>query len=57
MLRPILIILLSLLSFRTTSAQQPDQRIGELINSEDWFGLEREYPKLKDSMILLPKNK
>ena len=50
MLRPILIILLSLLSFRTTSAQQPDQRIGELINSEDWFGLEREYPKLKDSM-------
>ena len=50
MLRPILIILLSLLSFRTTSAQQPDQRIGELINSEDWFGLDREYPKLKDSM-------
>ena len=50
MLRPILIILLSLLSFRTTSAQQPDQHIGELINSEDWFGLDREYPKLKDSM-------
>ncbi|MBQ9170797.1 MAG: clan AA aspartic protease [Bacteroidaceae bacterium] len=32
------------------SAQQPDQRIGELVNSEDWFRLDKEYPMLKDSM-------
>jgi len=50
MLRPFLIILLSLLSFQTISAQQPDQRIGELINTENWFGLDREYPLLKDSI-------
>lgn len=50
MSRIIIIILLSLLSFRTISAQQPDQRIGELINTEDWFELEKEYPILKDSI-------
>lgn len=50
MLRLFLIILLSLLSFQTISAQQPDQRIGELINTENWFGLDKEYPILKDSI-------
>ena len=50
MSRIVIIILLSLLSFRTISAQQPDQRIGELINTENWFGLEKEYPILKDSI-------
>ena len=50
MLRLFLIILLSLLSFQAISAQQPDQRIGELINTENWFGLEKEYPLLKDSI-------
>ena len=50
MLRPLLIILLSLLTAQTISAQQPDQRIGELINTEDWFGLDKEYPILKDSI-------
>ena len=50
MLRTIIIILLSLLSSQTIFAQQPDQRIGELINTEDWFGLDKEYPLLKDSM-------
>lgn len=50
MSRIIIIIMLSLLSFRTISAQQPDQRIGELINTENWFGLDKEYPILKDSI-------
>lgn len=50
MLRKFLIILLSVLSSQMLSAQQPDQRIGDLINTEDWFGLEKEYPLLKDSM-------
>jgi len=50
MLRSFLIILLSLFSFQTISAQQPDQRIGELINTENWFGLDKEYPLLKDSI-------
>ena len=50
MLRPLLIILLSLFSSLVISAQQPDQRIGELVNTEDWFGLDKEYPILKDSI-------
>ncbi len=50
MSRIVIIILLSLLSFRTISAQQPDQRIGELINTENWFGLDKDYPLLKDSI-------
>ena len=50
MLRTVVIILLSLLTAQTVFAQQPDQRIGELINTEDWFGLDKEYPVLKDSI-------
>lgn len=50
MLKTIVIILLSLLSSQVIYAQQPDQRIGELINTEDWFGLDKEYPILKDSI-------
>ena len=50
MLKTIIIILLSLLSSQVIYAQQPDQRIGELINTEDWFGLDKEYPTLKDSI-------
>ena len=50
MLRPLLIILLSLFSSLVISAQQPDQRIGELVNTEDWFRLVKEYPILKDSV-------
>ena len=45
-----LTFLLSLFFSRMVSAQQPDQRIGELVNSEDWFRLDKEYPMLKDSM-------
>ena len=50
MLKTIVIILLSLLSSQLIYAQQPDQRIGELVNTEDWFGLDKEYPVLKDSI-------
>ncbi len=50
MLRSFLIIQLLLLYFQAISAQQPDQRIGELINTEDWFGLDKESPILKDSI-------
>ncbi|MBP3712265.1 MAG: clan AA aspartic protease [Bacteroidaceae bacterium] len=45
-----LTFLLSLFFSKMVSAQQPDQRIGELVNSEDWFRLDKEYPMLKDSM-------
>ena len=50
MARTIMILLLSLLSSQMISAQQSDQRIGELINTENWFGLDKEYPILKDSI-------
>ena len=50
MLRSFLIILLSLFSSLVISAQQPDQRIGELVNTEDWFRLDKEYKVLKDSV-------
>ena len=53
MLKTIVIILLSLLSSQVIYAQQLDQRIGELINTEDWFGLDKEYPILKDSIQTL----
>lgn len=50
MLRTVVIILLTLLTAQSVFAQQPDQRIGELVNTEDWFGLDKEYPVLKDSI-------
>ncbi len=50
MARTIMILLLSLFSSQMISAQQSDQRIGELINTENWFALDKEYPILKDSM-------
>ncbi len=50
MLKTIVVIMLSVLSSQVISAQQPDQRIGELINTEDWFSLDKEYPILKDSI-------
>ena len=31
-------------------AQDADQKISELINTENWFTLEEEFPKLKDSL-------
>ncbi len=34
----------------TLSAQNADQRINELLGSEDWFALNREYSEVKDSV-------
>jgi len=49
MKKTIITFLLVVSSF-TAMAQQADQRIGELLNSSDWFALDREYPALKDSV-------
>lgn len=35
-----------------STAQEADQKIGEIINRSDWFALEKEYPKLKDKMTV-----
>ena len=50
MIKAIIIILLSLLSYQTVSAQRPDERIAELINTGNWFVLDKEYSILKDSI-------
>lgn len=42
-------ILFLLIAF-TSSAQDADQRIGDLINQCDWFRLEEEYPKVADQI-------
>ena len=31
-------------------AQSADERVGHMLNTSDWFALEREYPALKDSV-------
>ena len=31
-------------------AQTADERVGHMLNTSDWFALEREYPALKDSV-------
>lgn len=36
--------------FRSVSAQEVDQQVGELINQCDWFRLEEEYPKVADQI-------
>ena len=42
--------LISILISATLSAQNPDQRINELLGSGDWFALNREYSEVKDSV-------
>lgn len=44
------IIIFFLSSFQPATAQDSDQRIGDLINQADWFGLEEEYPKVADQL-------
>lgn len=44
------ILILFLLIAFTSSAQDADQRIGDLINQCDWFRLEEEYPKVADQI-------
>lgn len=48
-MKRIFLSLLILLAINA-SAQNTDQRIGDLINTEDWFALAEEYPRLKDSI-------
>ena len=47
-----LTLICTLALFITTGAgaQQADMRVGELLNTADWFALEQEYPSLKDSV-------
>ena len=45
----VLLVLVALVS-KGEPAQQADKRVAELVNSEDWFALEQEYPSLKDSI-------
>ncbi len=45
-----LVALFLIFSIGVVKAQEADQRIGNLINQSDWFGLEEEYPELKIKM-------
>lgn len=45
----VLLVLVALVS-KGEPAQQADKRVADLVNSEDWFALEQEYPSLKDSI-------
>ncbi len=49
--KTITLVLLSLFIQQISlKAQEADQKIGELLNSSDWFTLEEEYPKAKESI-------
>lgn len=50
MRKTIITVSILFLNLFTVCAQNADMRISELINSSDWFALEKEYPKLKDSI-------
>lgn len=43
-----------ILGVSISNAQSADERVGSLINSGDWFELEREYPVLRDSVQWKP---
>ena len=46
-----LILFLSLcLCLSVARAQTADERVGQLLNTSDWFALERELPTLKASI-------
>ncbi len=44
------ICMLALFITTGARAQQADMRVGGLLNTNDWFALEKEYPSLKDSV-------
>lgn len=48
--KTIITVSILFLNLFTVYAQNADMRISELINTSDWFALEKEYPKLKDSI-------
>lgn len=49
-MRKLILSFITLLTISSASAQNADMRVSELINSSDWFTLEREYSLLKDSI-------
>ena len=49
-MRKLILSLITFLTISSTYAQNADIRVSELINSSDWFTLEREYSLLKDSI-------
>lgn len=44
------LFLVFIISTISVNSQNADIRIGELLNKSDWFALDEEYPKLKDSI-------
>ena len=49
-MRKLVVSLIVFLTISSAYAQNADIRVSELINSSDWFTLEKEYPLLKDSI-------
>ena len=49
-MRKLAIPLIAFFTIFSAQAQNADMRVSELINSSDWFTLEREYSLLKDSI-------
>ena len=49
-MRKLVVSLITFLTISSAYAQNADIRVSELINSSDWFTLEKEYPLLKDSI-------
>ena len=45
-----ILVLLTILVSVPAFSQSADERIGAFLNQADWFGLEKNYPILKDSM-------
>ena len=45
-----ILLLLTILVSVPAFSQSADERIGAFLNQADWFGLEKNYPILKDSM-------
>ena len=49
-MRKLILSFITLLTISSAYAQNADMRVSELINSSDWFTLEREYSLLEDSI-------
>jgi len=49
-MRKLVLSLITFLTIFSAYAQNADIRVSELINSSDWFTLEKEYSQLKDSI-------
>ena len=49
-MRKLIVVLISCMFLMGVHAQKADMRVSELVNSSNWFVLEKEYPLLKDSI-------